>query len=87
MADILIHCASIADGRVQERDVELHGLGRRTIDRSTAIAWMRDGHSLIPMLTDGRAPALRLGGDENDPCLHGAGADGDGDTLGDLTLR
>ena len=45
MADILIHSASVADGRAVELDVEIHGLGKRTIDRATAIAWMKDGHS------------------------------------------
>lgn len=87
MADILIHSASVADGRAVELDVEIHGLGKRTIDRATAIAWMKDGHSLIPVHANSRAPALRLGGQEDDPCLHAAGAEGDGDALGDLALR
>jgi len=87
MADILIHSASMTDGKAVELDVELHGLGKRTIDRATAIAWMRDGHSLIPLHQDSRAPALRLGGQDDDPCLHAVGADGEGDVLGDLTLR
>ena len=43
MADILIHSASVADGRAAELDVEIHGLGKRTIG-ATAIAWMKDGH-------------------------------------------
>ena len=87
MAEILIHSATMADGRVVELDVEIHGIGTRTIDRDTAISWMRDGHSLIPVHEDGRAPALRLGGEDGDPCLHAVGADGEGDALGDLTLR
>ena len=32
----------------------------RTIDRDLAIAWMRDGHSLIPILAGQRGPALQL---------------------------
>jgi hypothetical protein len=42
---------------------------------------------LIPLHQDSRAPALRLGGQDDDPCLHAVGADGEGDVLGDLTLR
>ncbi len=41
-------------------DVRLHGLPARTLDRDTVVAWMRDGHSFIPLANGEEAPAMRL---------------------------
>ena len=48
MGDVLVKAASVSDGKIRAMRVALAGLGERTIDRDTAIAWLKDGHSLIP---------------------------------------
>ena len=48
MARILVQAADIADGRIARLKVRLDGLPDRVIDRDTAVAWLRDGHSLLP---------------------------------------
>lgn len=59
MGDVLVRAATMSGDQIGTLVVRLHGLPERTIDRETALAWMRDGHSLIPF--DGRRhPALLL---------------------------
>jgi hypothetical protein len=67
MGDVLVKRASVAQGKVQRLEVHLHGLPSRVIDRDTALAWMRDGHSLVPVVNGRRLPALQLveSGDEH----------------------
>ena len=60
MADVLVVGGSVADGRVKDLEVQLHGLGERTLDRDTAVAWMKDGHSFVPVHKGSRGPALLL---------------------------
>ena len=38
----------------------MHGLAPRSIDRATALAWLHDGHTFIPVVNGRRAPALQL---------------------------
>jgi hypothetical protein len=40
--------------------VQLGHLPKRTIDRETAVRWMRDMHSLIPVSNGNECPALQL---------------------------
>jgi hypothetical protein len=60
MGDVLVKRAVLADGRINTLTVGLHNLPDRTIDRETAISWMKDGHSLIPMVDSKRQAALQL---------------------------
>ncbi|MEO0603521.1 MAG: hypothetical protein AAF211_18930 [Myxococcota bacterium] len=60
MGDILVKRGSLVDGKIRELVVQFHGLAERTIDRSTALNWMRDGHSLIPTVNGKRLAALQL---------------------------
>jgi hypothetical protein len=60
MGDVLVRQASLAKGRIESMKVGLHGLPDRTIDRDTALAWLRDGHSLVPVHRGDRLPALQL---------------------------
>ena len=60
MGDVLVRRATLADGKISKLEVDFHGLSPRTIDRDTALSWMRDGHSLIPLLAGQRKPALQL---------------------------
>lgn len=59
MGDVLVKAASVSDGKIRALRVALAGLGERTIDRETAIAWLKDGHSLIPF-AGARGAALQL---------------------------
>lgn len=60
MGDVVVKGGRIRGGRIETLRVHLHNLPERTIDRDTALAWMRDGHSLIPVLGGRRGPALQL---------------------------
>lgn len=60
MADVLVKRVEIKDGRIASARVALHGLPERTIDRDTVIAWMRDGHSFVPVRHGSRLTALQL---------------------------
>ena len=60
MGDVLVKAATMAGDKVEQLSVDLHGLPSRTIDRDTAIAWMRDGHSLVPVVQGHRLAALQL---------------------------
>jgi hypothetical protein len=59
MGDVLVKGARMAGDRIEALTVEMQGLPVREIDRATAIAWMRDGHSFIPFLGS-RLPSLLL---------------------------
>lgn len=60
MADIEVHRGSVSGGRISSLEVHFHGLPHRSIDRDTAIAWLRDGHSLVPVTGGERGIALQL---------------------------
>lgn len=60
MADVLVKKAVVKEGRIESLDVGLYGLPDRTIDRDTAVGWMRDGHSMIPVRGGARLHALQL---------------------------
>jgi hypothetical protein len=60
MGDVLVKKATLADGRIAKMQVGLYGLPDRTIDRDTALAWMKDGHSFIPVVGGQRQAALQL---------------------------
>jgi len=68
MGHVRVTAASLAEGRIDKLTVELSGLGARTIDRDTALSWMKDGHSFVPVVDGSEGPALQLvsieGGDE-----------------------
>ena len=38
----------------------MHGLPARQIDRDTAVQWMKDGHSFVPVVNGKDANALHL---------------------------
>lgn len=59
MGDVLVTAATFDGTRVKSLAVRLHGLADRTIDRETALAWMNDGHSLIPWISGERGSALQ----------------------------
>ena len=65
MGDVLVKRATVAGGTIVKLEVALHGIPPRTIDRDTAIAWLRDGHSLIPVLGGQRLAALQLVGEDS----------------------
>ena len=60
MADVMVKAATLSEGRIQSMTVGFHGLPDREIDRDTALAWMKDGHSLIPVRAGRRLHALQL---------------------------
>lgn len=60
MADVLVKKAVVKDGRIESLQVGIQGLPDRTLDRDTAVAWMRDGHSLVPVKAGKRLTALQL---------------------------
>ena len=60
MGDVLVKSATLAEGKIEKIEVDFHGLPSRTIDRDTALAWMKDGHSLVPVVAGRRLPALQL---------------------------
>jgi hypothetical protein len=60
MARVEVHGGKVEDGRIASLDVRMHHLPPRTIDRDTALAWMRDGHSFIPVVDGRERPALML---------------------------
>lgn len=49
MADIDILAADLRDGRVQSLTVRFKNAAPRKIDRATALHWLAEGHSLIPV--------------------------------------
>lgn len=60
MGEVLVRKGTLSEGKIESLTVGFHGLPERTIDRDTAIAWMRDGHSLIPVRAGERLTALQL---------------------------
>ena len=60
MGHVRVISASVKDGVIDTLGVELLGLGARTLDRDTAIAWMKDGHSFVPVVGGNEGPALQL---------------------------
>jgi hypothetical protein len=61
---VQVHSADLDGQQVVKLGVQLGQLPRRTIDRATATAWLRDGHSFV---TAGSAPvALQLVGIDGD---------------------
>ena len=60
MARVEVHAGSVTDGRITSLDVRMSGLPGRTIDRDTAVAWMRDGHSFLPVVGGTAGTALQL---------------------------
>jgi hypothetical protein len=60
VGDILVKRGVVADGRIASVVVGLHRHPDRTIDRPTLLRWMRDGHSLVPIVNGTRLEALQL---------------------------
>jgi hypothetical protein len=60
MARVLVHGATLKGGLITSLQVQLGSLPRRTIDRATAIAWLRDMHSFIPVQGGRELAALQL---------------------------
>lgn len=60
MAKIAVHGADVNDGTLSALRVRMHNLPPRTIDRDTAVAWMRDGHAFIPTKGGTEKQALLL---------------------------
>lgn len=60
MGDVLVTGGKVSDGKIEALEVQLHGLPGRTIDRDTALSWMKDGHSFIPQHKGQRGTALQL---------------------------
>lgn len=69
MARVLVHAADLDGDRIVRLRVKIHDLPARTIDRATAVQWLRDHHSLLVVrhgaaaeplvLTDAEEPAIR----------------------------
>jgi hypothetical protein len=47
MADVEVHAAHPAHGRIQSLEVRFKNAHAQTIDRDTAVRWLADGHSLV----------------------------------------
>lgn len=60
MGYIEVHGGTVADGRIRALRVHIPNLPPRTVDRDTVIRWMRDGHSLRPVIHGRVCPALQL---------------------------
>lgn len=60
MARVRVLSSSVSNGRIVHLKVELHGLPVREIDRDTAVQWMRDGHTFVPVVNGQDANALHL---------------------------
>ena len=60
MARVEVYGGSVQDGRLVNLQVQLGRLPKRTIDRDTAIAWMKDMHSFVPVVGGRDLPALQL---------------------------
>lgn len=86
MARVEVHSGTISEGRITSLDVRMHNLPPRTIDRDTALAWMKDGHSFIPVVDGEDLPRLELvevpgEGDLPDFRIRATPDKGDEDTL------
>jgi len=60
MGDILVKRGTVVGGRIGTLDVGLFRLPDRTVEREQVVRWMRDGHSLVPLVDGARLPALQL---------------------------
>jgi len=60
MARVEVHGGSLTDGRIAALKVRLVNLGERSLDRDQALAWMKDGHTFIPVVNGEDHPALNL---------------------------
>lgn len=60
MARVEVINSSVKDGTIESVEVNLAGLGKRTLDRDAVLAWMRDGHSFIPVVDGADQQALVL---------------------------
>jgi len=60
MGRVWVHGATMDGDRIATMDVRLGALPPRTIDRDTALAWARDGHSLVPVAQGRAGRALQL---------------------------
>jgi len=49
MADIEVTAVNLTGGRVQTLQIQFKRSAARTIDRATALGYLREGHSLIPV--------------------------------------
>lgn len=53
MAEVLVKKGTLDGSTLKSLTIEMHKLPTRTIDRDTVLAWMKDGHSLIPVTSSG----------------------------------
>lgn len=53
MADIEVLKADIQGGKLSSLELRFKGTEARRIDRDTALAWLRDGHSFVPVAGHG----------------------------------
>lgn len=60
MARVEVTAGTVSAGRIQTLSVRMAGLPPRTLSRDESIAWMRDGHSFIPVIDETALPALQL---------------------------
>lgn len=60
MARVRVLSSSVSNGRIDRLKVDMHGIPAREIDRETAIRWMRDGHTFVPVVNGKEANALHL---------------------------
>ena len=60
MGDLRLKRVAMADGKIDRALVEIDRLPDRSVDRATLVKWMRDGHSVIPVVSGRRLPALLL---------------------------
>lgn len=59
MARVEVHSVKMNEDRIESMTVKFHNLDSRTIDRATALSWMKDGHSFIPVVDGQDRPALQ----------------------------
>jgi len=60
MGHVRVQGADLEESRIQALRVKIAGLPARTIDRPTALHWLRDGHSLLPVIDGQESTALQL---------------------------
>ena len=60
MGYVEVHGADLADGRIQQLKVKIPNLPAQTIDRETAVRWLKEGHSLLPVRHGRKLTALQL---------------------------
>lgn len=60
MGDLRVKRVEMDGAKISRALVEIDRLPDRTADRATLVKWMRDGHSLIPVVDGKRLPALML---------------------------